>query len=134
MAEEKKPVAVAKVVKKAEPAKKETPVKKVAAVKKAEPAKKAEAVKKAEPAKKAAPAKKTAAKKTTKKVVVKENIVFQFNGTDISEKDLIKGAKAAYKAAGNKDAVKEVTVYVNCNEGMCYPVVNGVSIEEGFSL
>ncbi len=127
MAEDKKTVkAVAKKVevKKAEPEKKPEPEKKIEAV-----AKKAEPVKKVEAEKKTAEAKKVAAKKPAKRVTVKENIVFQFNGNDISEKDLIKGAKAAYKAAGKKDAVKEVTVYVNCNEGQCYPVVNGESVD-----
>ncbi|MBQ8970917.1 MAG: hypothetical protein IJ073_06375 [Lachnospiraceae bacterium] len=103
MAEEKKPVT--------------------AAAKKAAP-------KKVEPVKKEAVAKKPAAKRSSaKKTVVKENIVIQHNGVDFAEKDLFKAAKAAYKKAGNKDEVKEVTIYVNADEGKYYPVVNGTPVD-----
>ncbi|MCR4656453.1 MAG: DUF6465 family protein [Lachnospiraceae bacterium] len=114
MAEVKKPVADAKK----EAAKKTEPVKKE------EPAKALETAKKA-PEKKA-PAKKPAAKK---KVEVKESIVVQHNGVDVSEKDLFKNARAAYKKAGNKDEVKSITIYINADEGKYYPVVNGNPVD-----
>ncbi len=106
MAEVKKPV---------EDAKKET-------VKKTEPAKASEAAKKT-------PEKKAPAKKPAKKVEVKESIVVQHNGVDVSEKDLFKNAKAAYKKAGNKDEVKSITIYINADEGKYYPVVNGNPVD-----
>ena len=106
MAEVKKPV---------EDAKKET-------AKKAEPAKASEAAKKT-------PEKKAPAKKPAKKVEVKESIVVQHNGVDVSEKDLFKNAKAAYKKAGNKDEVKSITIYINADEGKYYPVVNGNPVD-----
>ncbi len=105
MAEEKKPVVAAAATKKAAP-------------------------KKVEPVKKEAAEKKPAAKKpAAKKTVVKESIVIQHNGVDFAEKDLFKQARAAYKKAGNKDEVKEVTIYVNADEGKYYPVVNGVPVD-----
>ncbi|MBQ7563275.1 MAG: hypothetical protein IJT16_04720 [Lachnospiraceae bacterium] len=104
MAEEKKPVTAA-------------------APKKAAP-------KKVEPVKKETAAKKPAAKRgAAKKTVAKESIVIQHNGVDFAEKDLFKAAKAAYKKAGNKDEVKEVTIYVNTEEGKYYPVVNGTPVD-----
>ncbi len=104
MAEEKKPVEAAN---KTEVSKTEAKVE----------------AKKAEP-KKAAP-KKSAAKKSE----VKESIVVQHNGVDVSEKDLFKNARAAYKKAGNKDEVKSVTIYINADEGKYYPVVNGTPVD-----
>ena len=104
MAEEKKPVAVAN---KTEASKTEAK----------------EETKKAEPKK--APSKKSPAKKTE----VKESIVVQHNGVDVSEKDLFKNARAAYKKAGNKDEVKSVTIYINADEGKYYPVVNGTPVD-----
>ena len=109
MAEEKKPVAVAN---KTEASKTEA---------KAE-SKKAD-TKKAEP-------KKTSSRKSpAKKTEVKESIVVQHNGVDVSEKDLFKNARAAYKKAGNKDEVKSVTIYINADEGKYYPVVNGTPVD-----
>jgi len=109
MAEEKKPVAVAS---KTETSKTEAK----AESKKAEPRK--EETKKA-------PSKKSPAKKTE----VKESIVVQHNGVDVSEKDLFKNARAAYKKAGHKDEVKSVTIYINADEGKYYPVVNGTPVD-----
>ena len=86
------------------------------------------APKKVEPAK--TTAKKPAAKRTTaKKTEAKESIVIQHNGVDYAGKDLFKQAKAAYKKAGNKDEVKEITIYVNADEGKYYPVVNGTPVD-----
>ena len=109
MAEEKKPVAVAN---KTETSKTEAK----AESKKGEPGKE-------EPKK--APSKKSPAKKTE----VKESIVVQHNGVDVSEKDLFKNARAAYKKAGHKDEVKSVTIYINADEGKYYPVVNGTPVD-----
>ena len=109
MAEEKKPVSVAS---KTETSKTEAK----AESKKAEP-------RKEEPKK--APSRKSPAKKTE----VKESIVVQHNGVDVSEKDLFKNARAAYKKAGHKDEVKSVTIYINADEGKYYPVVNGTPVD-----
>ena len=109
MAEEKKPVTVAG---KTEASKTEA---------------KAES-KKAEP-KKVEPKKTSSRKSPAKKIEVKESIVVQHNGVDVSEKDLFKNARAAYKKAGNKDEVKSVTIYINADEGKYYPVVNGTPVD-----
>ncbi len=89
---------------------------------------KADAAKVAE-VKKAAPKKAAPKKPAAKKTEVKENIVIQRNGVDIATKDLFKNARAAYKKAGNKDEIKEVTIYVNTDEGKYYPVVNGAPVD-----
>ncbi len=107
---------------KAAPAKK-TPVKAAAPA----PAKKAP-VKKA-PAKKA-PAKTAAAKKAPAKTAapmteVKEQFYIQFLGKDLEKDEIISRAKAAYKEAGNKAAVKSLDVYVKFEESAVYYVVNG---------
>ena len=109
MAEEKKPVAVAN---KTEASKTE-----------------AKAESKKADTKKAEPKKASSRKSPAKKTEVKESIVVQHNGVDVSEKDLFKNARAAYKKAGNKDEVKSVTIYINADEGKYYPVVNGTPVD-----
>ncbi|MCR5789010.1 MAG: DUF6465 family protein, partial [Lachnospiraceae bacterium] len=75
-------------------------------------------------------AKKATTRKTTaKKAEVKESIVVQHNGLDVTDKELFKNAKAAYKKAGNKDEVKSIAIYINADEGKYYPVVNGTPVD-----
>jgi len=117
MKEVKKPVAV-----KAAETKTATVAAEVKTEVKAAPAK-TTAAKKA-PAKttaKAAPAKKAPAAKT----VVKENFYIQFLGKDLEKEEVIARAKAAYKEAGNKAAIKSIDVYVKFEESAVYYVVNG---------
>lgn len=135
MAEVKKAVATAKKeeAKKPEAVVKAAPVaeKKAApaAEKKAEPAKKAApakaAVKKAAPAKKAAAKKAPAKKAPAKKAAVKEGFYVQFFGKDLEQSAVVKQAKEAYKAAGNKAAIESINVYVKPEESAVYYVVNG---------
>ncbi len=71
-------------------------------------------------------AKRTAAKKpAAKREAVKEGFYVQFYGKDLEQSEVIKQAKAAYKAAGNKAAVKSIDVYVKPEENAVYYVVNG---------
>lgn len=75
---------------------------------------------------KKAPAKKAAAKKApAKKVVAKESLHIQWAGKEYSQEDLVKLAKAAYKAAGNKDAAEKIDLYVKPEENAVYYVING---------
>lgn len=132
MKEVKKPVAAkaapaAKAAEvKAAPAEVKTEVKaavKPAAPKVAAPAKKAPAKK--APAKKA-PAKKAPAKKAAApKTAAKEQFFIQFLGKDLEKDEIISRAKAAYKEAGNKAAIKSLDVYVKFEESAVYYVVNG---------
>ncbi len=70
--------------------------------------------------------KKPAAKKApVKKATVKEGFYVQFYGKDLEQSDVIKQAKAAYKAAGNKAAIRSIDVYVKPEESAVYYVVNG---------
>lgn len=139
MAVAKNPVAVAKKaeVKKEEVKAVVTPAAKTevkaevkAEEKKAAPKK--ETAKKA-PAKKAAAPKKETAKKAPAKKAEKANLFVQFQGRDYAEETLINMAKEAYKAAGNKDAIKTLNVYANVDDQVAYYVVND-SIEGSFNI
>lgn len=71
-------------------------------------------------------AKRTAAKKpAAKREAVKEGFYVQFYGKDLEQIEVTKQAKAAYKAAGNKAAIKSIDVYVKPEESAAYYVVNG---------
>ncbi|MDO4966848.1 MAG: DUF6465 family protein, partial [Lachnospiraceae bacterium] len=74
--------------------------------------------------KKAAPAKKAPAKKAAD---VKATVAVQFAGKDYSAEQLVKMAKAAYKATKNKEEMKKLEVYVNVDDSRAYYVVNGVA-------
>ncbi|HOO28406.1 MAG TPA: DUF6465 family protein [Lachnospiraceae bacterium] len=91
-----------------------------AAEKPVEPEKK-EAAKAATTVKKTTPVKKAPAKKAE----VKENLYVQFGDWEIGQADVIAKVKEAYKAEGNKAAVKSMDVYVKPEEKMVYYVVNG---------
>ena len=128
MKEVKKPVAAkAAETKAAVPAEAKTEVK---AEVKAAPAKKtpvkaaAPAPAKKAPVKKA-PAKKAPAKTAAPMTEVKEQFYIQFLGKDLEKDEIISRAKAAYKEAGNKAAVKSLDVYVKFEESAVYYVVNG---------
>ena len=130
MKEVKKPVAAkAAETKAAVPAEAKTEVK---AEVKAAPAKKTPvkaAAPAPAPAKKApvkkAPAKKAPAKTAAPMTEVKEQFYIQFLGKDLEKDEIISRAKAAYKEAGNKAAVKSLDVYVKFEESAVYYVVNG---------
>ena len=134
MKEVKKPVAAkAAETKAAVPAEAKTEVKtEVKAEVKAAPAKKTPvkaAAPAPAPAKKApvkkAPAKKAPAKTAAPMTEVKEQFYIQFLGKDLEKDEIISRAKAAYKEAGNKAAVKSLDVYVKFEESAVYYVVNG---------
>ncbi|MCR5638135.1 MAG: DUF6465 family protein [Lachnospiraceae bacterium] len=82
----------------------------------------APAEKKAATAAKKAPAKKAAAPKAVK-TVAEEDVIFQFNGTNVSAKDVVAAAKANYKGE-----IKSIKIYVNATEGIAYPVINGEEV------
>lgn len=136
MAETKKPVAtVKKVAAKKEEVKAEAKAAVKSVAKKVEPAK---AEEKKAAAEKKAPAKKAAAKPAAKKVAAKKvdtkaTLSVQFAGKDYKEADLIKMAKDAYKADGNKDALKTLDVYANVDDQVAYYVANG-DIKGSFAI
>ncbi len=82
------------------------------------------AVKKEE-AKKPVAKKPVVKKPAAKKAPVKEGFYVQFYGKDLEQADVIKQARAAYKAAGNKAAIRSIDVYVKPEENAVYYVVNG---------
>ena len=82
-------------------------------------------VAKKEPVKKAVAKKPAVRKPAAKKEAVKEGFYVQFYGKDLEQIEVTKQAKAAYKAAGNKAAIKSIDVYVKPEENAVYYVVNG---------
>lgn len=106
------------------PAKKAAPAAKKAA---ATAKKAASATKKAA----ATAAKKTtaAAKKAAAKVPAKEKdqVVLEFAGKSISVDEIVAAVKKAYKADGNKGAIKKVQIYVKPEENEAYYVINDVA-------
>ena len=76
-------------------------------------------------AEKKAPAKRTAAK------TVKTALYVQYEGKEVSEKDLIAAAKKAYTKLGNKASdIKSLDIYVKPEEGVAYYVVNGTGSDD----
>ena len=74
---------------------------------------------------KKAPAKRTAAK------TVKTALYVQYEGKEVSEKDLIAAAKKAYTKLGNKASdIKSLDIYVKPEEGVAYYVVNGTGSDD----
>lgn len=67
--------------------------------------------------------KKTAAK-CAKKEETKVTYVVQFAGSEYTAENILAAAKADYKAA-NKEAVKDITLYIKPEDGAAYYVVNG---------
>ena len=73
-------------------------------------------------AEKKAPAKRTAAKTA---------LYVQYEGKEVSEKDLIAAAKKAYTKLGNKASdIKSLDIYVKPEEGVAYYVVNGTGSDD----
>ncbi len=75
---------------------------------------------------------KTIAAKTTKAAAPKEPTVkveFQFNSKNTTVDSIVDSIKEAYKAEGNKAAIKTLEVYVQPENDVAYYVINGV--EEG---
>lgn len=106
-------------------AKKEQKTKKTAVKKKKESKKKTLTPVKKEP--------KETKTKASVKPVVTEKIIYQKNGRDLVISSLIERVKAAYVAEGHKmDAIKNVEVYINVDEGMVYYVIDGYA--SGISL
>ena len=79
----------------------------------------------AESAKPVADAAKKAAAGAAKKAVMKPEVYVQFGGKETLTSDLVNDAKTAYKAAGNRAAVRTLRVYVKPEEGCAYFVING---------
>ena len=90
---------------------------------KAEPKAKTETKAKAEP--KAKAAKTTAAKETIKCTI-------EFGGKNTTIESVVNNIKEAYKAEGNKAAIKTLDVYIQPENNVAYYVINGV--EEGKSV
>ena len=76
-------------------------------------------------AEKKAPAKRTAAK------TVKTALYVQYEGKEVTEKDMIAAAKKAYTKLGNKASdIKSLDIYVKPEEGVAYYVVNGTGSDD----
>ena len=69
-------------------------------------------------------AKKTAAKSTTRKAAVKTDMFSEFNGCQVSLKEIEENVKATYAAANGKAAIKTLKVYIKPDENAAYYVVN----------
>ena len=82
---------------------------------------------KAEPKAKAAKTTKTA---TAAKETIKCTI--EFGGKNTTIESVVNNIKEAYKAEGNKAAIKTLDVYVQPENNVAYYVINGV--EEGKSV
>ena len=67
---------------------------------------------------------KSTVNEATKKVVLKPEVYVQYNQKEILTSDLVKAAKAAYKEAGNRAAVRTLAVYVKPEENAAYYVIN----------
>ncbi len=79
---------------------------------------------KAEPKAKAAKAEPKAKAACAKETV---KCTIEFAGKSTVVEDVVAKVKEAYKADGNKDAIKTVEVYVKPEENVAYYVVNGVA-------
>ena len=74
------------------------------------------------------------AAKTTRTAAAKETVKveFQFGGKNTTVDSIVDAIKEAYKAEGNKAAIKTLDVYVQPENNVAYYVINGV--EEGKSV
>lgn len=82
---------------------------------------------------KAEPAKtETKAAKTTKTVKETVKVELQFGGKNTTIDSIVDSIKEAYKAEGNKAAIKTLEVFVQPENNVAYYVING--IEEGKSV
>lgn len=79
---------------------------------------------------------KTEAKTTKTTRAAKETtavkVEFQFGGKNTTVDSIVDAIKEAYKAEGNKAAIKTLDVYVQPENNVAYYVINGV--EEGKSV
>lgn len=77
---------------------------------------------------------KAKAAKTTKAAACKETIkcTIEFGGKNTTIESVVESIKEAYKAEGNKDAIKTLDVYIQPENNVAYYVINGV--EEGKSV
>ncbi len=78
----------------------------------------------AETAKPVTDAAKKAAAEAAKKVPMKPEVYVQYGGKETLTADLVKDARAAYKAAGNRAAVRTLRIYVKPEESAAYFVIN----------
>jgi uncharacterized protein YutE (UPF0331/DUF86 family) len=82
----------------------------------------ADAVKKA--TKPAADAVEDMAKKVAKKAVMKPEVYVQFSNKEVLTQDLVAQAKALYKDAGNRAAIRSLRVYLKPEDSKAYVVIN----------
>ena len=74
--------------------------------------------------------KKTPAKRTSAKEI-KTELYVQYEGKEVSEKELIAAAKKAYTKFGNKVSdIKTIALYVKPEEGVAYYVINGTGPDD----
>ena len=74
--------------------------------------------------------KKTPAKRTSAKEI-KTELYVQYEGKEVSEKELIAAAKKAYTKFGNKVSdIKTIALYVKPEEIVAYYVTNGNEADE----
>jgi DNA uptake protein ComE-like DNA-binding protein len=78
----------------------------------------------AETAKPVTDAAKKVAVEAAKKVPMKPEVYVQFGGKEILTADLVQDAKTAYKAAGNRAAVRTLRIYVKPEDSAAYFVIN----------
>ncbi len=60
----------------------------------------------------------------TKRVVMKPQVYVQYAQKEVPTEELIQAAKAAYKEAGNRTAIRSLAVYIKPEENMAYYVIN----------
>jgi uncharacterized protein YgbK (DUF1537 family) len=78
----------------------------------------------AESAKPVTDAVKKAAGEAAKKVPMKPEVYVQFGGQEVRTDELVQDAKTAYKAAGNRAAVRSLRVYIKPEDSAAYFVIN----------
>lgn len=62
--------------------------------------------------------------KAAKKAVLKPEVYVQFGGKEVATSELVAQAKAMYKEAGNRAAVRDLRVYVKPEEAAAYVIIN----------
>lgn len=82
------------------------------------------AKKAAKTAKPVTDAAKTTVAQAAKRVVMKPEVYVQFGQKETRTDELVQAAKAAYKQAGNRVAVRSLRVYVKPEESAAYYVIN----------
>ena len=73
-------------------------------------------------AEKKAPAKTT--KKTSKAAEVKDDVVVEFAGVQVSIDEVVENVKKTFAAQGNTEAVKSVKIYLKPEDQAAYYVIN----------